>query len=352
MRTSSSMASGCCKVMTVAVNEQVLRELRRARIDLNKITDVHTRELLKGATRAWNGLLPELERALINAARGTLTPAALRRDRRLAQALQLLQESLDTVARNAGAHAVGDLARVVQRASGAAEAMLSHQLPPGWGVEHVNAGQLNHIVRRSTEQITSRLRPIAAETHEIIGDELTRGIIRGQNPRQTAKLMADRALDDFNFGINRALVVARTETLDAYRGAAQVVEKANSDICEQWQWITSLAPTCCGSCVAKHGSIHPASEPGPLDHPLGRCARVPVTKSWKELGIDIPEPPALGVQNAQEWFDGLGRDDQLKVLGPGRLKAYEAGNYSMDKWSVRRENPGWRPSYQVSPVPK
>lgn len=80
-----------------------------------------------------------------------------------------------------------------------------------------------------------------------------------------------------------------------------------------------------------------------------RCARTPVTRTWRELGLDIDEPPRTA-PTGLEWFDRQPEKVQRKILGPKRFKAWKGGTYPPERWAVLRQNPNWRPSYSVGPV--
>jgi hypothetical protein len=94
----------------------------------------------------------------------------------------------------------------------------------------------------------------------------------------------------FNGGLSRALTIARTETISAHREAAAVSHQENADTLAGWRWLCALSDRSCPACLAKNGELHPVSEPGPQGHANCRCSRVPVTKSWRDLGIDLDEP--------------------------------------------------------------
>lgn len=85
---------------------------------------------------------------------------------------------------------------------------------------------------------------------------LMAGVAAGQNPRQIAQQMRDA----FGGNLVRALTVARTETLRAYRAANQEAYRANSDVLEGWMWVSDLGPRACAACIAMHGTIHPLDE--------------------------------------------------------------------------------------------
>ena len=38
------------------------------------------------------------------------------------------------------------------------------------------------------------------------------------------------------------------------------------------------------------------------------------------------------------------------ILGPKRFAAWQAGDYPVEAWSVRRSTAGWRDSFHVGPV--
>lgn len=105
----------------------------------------------------------------------------------------------------------------------------------------------------------------------------------------------------------------------------------------------------CPSCWAMHGTLHPMSEPGPLDHHQGRCSRTPKTKSWADLGFDVPEPPDE-LPDARAIFNGLPREEQLQIMGPARLRLLDDGAIEWADLSTRRSTEGWRDSFHATPI--
>ena len=180
--------------------------------------------------------------------------------------------------------------------------------------------------------------------------ELVRSVAVGDNPREAARRMLQAVQDGFNGGLTRALVISRTEMLDAHRRAAQAFRTANRDVIDGWRWMCDLSTRSCPACVGMHGTIHPADEPGPAGHQQCRCVAVPVAKSWRDLGFDVEEPPDR-FPDADRWFDGLPEADRRELLGPSRYEAWQAGDYPRDRWATVRSTDGWRDSYVPSPVP-
>lgn len=339
----------------MAITTKTLRLEKQLRLELDKITDAHTRSLVSAWADAWNEVDADLTAALLEqlVAGEQVTRGQLLRSVRLRKALDVIASNLQTLSRDAGVLIIGDLKGVVDAAGGAQASVIDSQLPPKsvdlvdldtWS--KVDERQINAIVKRSTQQITSSLKPLAQETYQLVRRELIRGVASGSNPRETARRMVARAEQRFNgqLGLTRALVISRTETLDAHRAAAELGQAQHADVLAGWEWLAQLDSRTCRSCWAQHGQLHPLEEPGPFDHPQGRCARCPRTKTWAELGIDLPEPVSV-VPDAAAKFADLPKADQVKILGPTGHEEWAGGRFPMSDWSVRRENGDWRDSY-------
>lgn len=344
----------------MAVTWRTLALQRGMAEQLRLITDRQTRLLVAAWVDAFDEIAPDLNAALLEqlVAGERVTRAQLLRSTRLRKALSVIAEQLQALASQTGVVITGDLQAVIDAAGGAQASVLDSQLPSGfmssaqldmWS--RVDARQIEAIVKRSTQQITSRTRALSREAQAAVRRELIRGVAAGSNPRVTAARIIARTEGRFNGGLTRALVISRTETLDAHRAAAALGQAQHPDVLAGWTWLATLDTRTCPSCWAQHGSEHPVSEPGPYDHQQGRCARCPRTKTWAELGLNnIPEPPSL-LPDAGQLFAQMPAADQLAVLGPGRYAAYADGRFPMDQWAVRRSTPGWRDSYGVAKVP-
>lgn len=178
---------------------------------------------------------------------------------------------------------------------------------------------------------------------------LLRGPTLGWHPNTVASLMHQEMGRSLAASEARLKNIARTEILDAYRGGAKATQMANADVLQGWVWMSVLGFNTCPSCIAMHGTTHDLSENGPDDHPQGRCYRMPLTKNWADLGIDLVEPPSV-LPNAQSWFDNLDVELQWKILGAKRCEAYWAGEYEMRHWAQSVANPGWRRAFYPSKV--
>lgn len=311
---------------------------------LARITDKQTAAITQAWARAWSeistDLLAELE--VVLAAAGRVNKMSIVRYTRLAQTLAAVASALDDLAGMIGITITDDLEQVLAMAEDGTAQLIAAQLLDDVARFHprpVAPDALTAIVRRTTEQVTSLTHPLADETYSIILRELTRGIAAGDNPRETALRMVARAENHWNFGRDRALNIARTETLDAYREAARVSQDANTDVLAGWVWLAHLGPRTCRSCLAMHGEFFELTLPGPHDHQQGRCARTPVVK-----GPD-GEPELDWVPDAIGHLMSLPVEDQQAILGKAGYKAWLAGEFPPELWVKKRTTRGWRDSY-------
>lgn len=340
----------------MAVTPRTLALLLAQRAALNEITDRQARALAVAWARAWDEIAADMQDAIeammADAAGDTMRVSKIARVRRANKALRIAAAQLEAVAAQAGVIITADAERVIRQALGGQAALLRTQLPSGASVvlNRVDAEQVAQMVTRTTEQITARLYPLAAEGQQAMRRELMRTIATGDNPKVAARRMVAHTRDVFNGGRSRALTIARTEILDAYRRAGAQARTANPDVVDGWQWSCDFSARTCPACLSMHGERFPADVAGPEGHQNCRCAAVPVTKTWRELGIDLDEPPSA-LPDANEWFESQGEATQRRVLGPSRFEAWKSGDYPMDKWAQRRHTDGWRDSFVPSPVP-
>lgn len=342
------------------ITPRTLRLAADLAADLAAVTDQQVRDLTGAWVDAWDEVAPDLQAALLDIAATVdadevISRGQLLRSRRLLAVLTQISDTLDELATQAQVTISSDLAAVVQAAADAQAALLGSQLPAGSDLidpaRAVADAALDAIVARSTQQINSLATPVAPETYQVIRRELIRGVAAGASPRQTAARMVQRAEDRFNFGLTRALVIARTETVTAHREAATESQAVHADVLAGWIWLAKLDARTCRSCWAQHGRLHELDEPGPYDHQQGRCARMPKTKTWADLGIALDEP-ADATPDAAAMFLELPDSEKQQILGKNGFTAWQDGRFPMDAWSQLRKSDGWRDSYGVAPAPK
>lgn len=341
----------------MAFTSRTLGLARAAVSAVGAVIDAAVRAITAAWSRAWGLLAGRFVAALEDLLTGKDRWPARRellQDPGLQGALDDAGRALDVLSDLAAAETERAAAAAVERAAADQADMIGSQLPPDQDTRPGGHGSrrqaLGAIRTRVGQRIISLTRPLSRDADQVMRRELVRGVRLGAGPRETATRMVGRMEGAFAGGLTRAMAIARTETLDAYRQAAAAVQEESREVLCGWVWLAELSDSTCVACWVMHGTEHPLAEPGPLGHVSCRCSRAPLTRSWADLGFPgVEEPPNL-IRDAQVAFRALPRARQLAVMGRARLAALDRGNIAWADLVTLRQNPGWRPSYVPTPV--
>ncbi len=166
---------------------------------------------------------------------------------------------------------------------------------------------------------------------EAMTNLLARNVGLGVNPRVTARQMRAQ----FEVTRTRALTIARTESLRAYRAAAQMTMQENADVLDGWVWVSAMDRRTCVGCMAMHGSVHPLTETLE-EHPAGRCMAAPRVKGSKQR-----------IATGSERFAALSAERQRVALGPAAYEAYRDGALRLEDLVGRTHSERWGDSIRV-----
>lgn len=158
-----------------------------------------------------------------------------------------------------------------------------------------------------------------------VRDALSSAIATGMNPRETARLVRNA----YSLGLRRALVIARTEQIRAYREATHQTYLRNADVLEGWIWLSAANARVCAACWAMHGTFHKLTERLD-DHVQGRCVQIPVVKGHRPTTRD-----------GGDLFRALPEADQKAVLGVGAWEAWRGGAVQLGDFVGRKNDPEW-----------
>lgn len=348
----------------MALTPEVHALSRDQRADLERMTQEQITALVRAWVQAWDDLGPELEDAVAALladfeAEGRVTAMNALRHKKLQDALKLAEDRIAELSEFMAETVSHGVDPAVKTGAFNEAELITAQLPDTadalalvQGFDRLPLEAMDAITLRTTERIHALSQPLSQSMQAALRAELVRGVSVGANPRVTARRIMDRTQGRFNGGLTRAMTIARTETLDAYRAGAQVADEGNADLLDAWIWTASLSGRTCAACIAKHGTEYPLDEPGPLGHQNCRCARTPKAKSWADLGFPgIPEVKSA-VPDGEAWFNNLTPDSQRLLLGKGRYEAWKAGDFPMSQWAQLKHTEGWRDSWVVAPVPQ
>lgn len=194
------------------------------------------------------------------------------------------------------------------------------------------------IVRNTGEgrPLTDLLERAASEGAGNARRTLIQGVLRGKGPRQLARALRPALA----VTPQRALLIARTEMIRAYRQTTQATYQANRSVVQAWSWQCTFDNRTCAACWAMSGEVFPVTQS--LDsHPGCRCTMVPQTASWQDLGFEgVPDsrPP---IRKGTDVFDALPSTDQRIILGPAKYEAYQSGQITLKDLVHETRSPVW-----------
>lgn len=167
-----------------------------------------------------------------------------------------------------------------------------------------------------------------------VANALTESIVEGHGATKTAS----RIKNALGGNMTRAMTIARTETIRAYREATSRSLKQNSDIIAGWVWVASFSRRTCASCLALAGTVHPVTE-RMESHVRCRCTQAPLLRGQ-----------AVEFQKGEEWFATQPEIVQRSILGSNvAYDAYQNGQATLLDFVGRQNSPQWgRPYYQLS----
>jgi SPP1 gp7 family putative phage head morphogenesis protein len=180
---------------------------------------------------------------------------------------------------------------------------------------------------------------LGGEAAEQAASVLVHGLTTGKGSAWITRGLA-QALDVPRW---RAETIARTEALRAYRETSRQTY-ARSNVVGSWVWTAYIDRRTCVCCVVMNGSEHPVTET--LDgHPRCRCAMVPKTKTWAELGLDpsldTMGPPKAQLLDGKTWLANQPEGVQLALMGPGKHRAWKSGEITLDDMVARTHSDAW-----------
>lgn len=183
---------------------------------------------------------------------------------------------------------------------------------------------------------------IAPDTGRRVREALVSGMLSGKNPRATARVLRQ----EIGLPAVRAETIARTETLRAFRGASLASYQANDDIVRGFKRVAAHSNRTCPACLALDGKEQKTDQLLAV-HPNDRCAVVPVTRSFRELGIDAPEAPRSQPETGAQWLARQPQDVLVEILGKGGAAAYQSG-VPLSRFAVVHNDPTWGPSVRTA----
>lgn len=187
-------------------------------------------------------------------------------------------------------HVTDGQQQAVQAGATDAQALIRTALQPHVGattadalVRHPQSGVLHAFVGRSQttgKPLSHLLATMDDATAQKVTKTLYAALASGVHPDTAANMLTQAT----GMARNRALVVARTEIISAYRSASLTTYRANADVCDGWTWMAAQDGRVCPFCASMDGTFHTLDEDlNALTHPNCRCCPAPHVKAADDL---------------------------------------------------------------------
>jgi len=182
--------------------------------------------------------------------------------------------------------------------------------------------------------LADTLRSVSAENLGALKQTLFSGVAQGLAPATIARNLQDTQQD---LTRRRAVLIARQESVRAYREAGRANYANNDEMISGWRWLATRSKRSCPTCLALDGSVHPLSEQFG-GHPACRCTTTPVIEGMSSSR-----------ETGEEWFAQQPPHVQEQILGKATFKLYQSGAITLQDL-VERKASKWGPTANVKSV--
>jgi SPP1 gp7 family putative phage head morphogenesis protein len=195
---------------------------------------------------------------------------------------------------------------------------------------------------------TDRLAADLLAENDAMQAVLARALAKGASMENIAKALGEGTgiVETYR---NRLVAIARTETQRVANDVALATYAENTDVLSGVQWLATLDSRTCLVCAPLHNRVWrydalgrlPRGFSPPPRHPRCRCFASPLSRSWRDLGFDVPasrrayftDKPAKET-TFDAWLKRQSRDVQLEVFdSEARLDAWRSGALKLSQFS-------------------
>lgn len=331
-----------------SVNEQLLDLNLRHAVTLSKYENSVVRKIISLLNEVDGDIVKQILKYDPNEVSGSYSR------KRLEAMLRAIREISADGNRQLNTNLSDELKSFAKYEAGFQANLLTSAIPVAIDLVTPPAALLNQIV--TTDPIKGRLlkewtASLSADKYAKVSQAIRLGIVEGQTtPEIMQRVRGTRAMR-FKDGIletTRASAekLVRTAVADVASSVRNTIYEQNKDIVAKVQWVATLDGRTCVRCAALDGETFNLDEgPRPPLHISCRCSSVPVTKSFREMGIDLDEAPAgtRASMNGQvadsttyeSWLKKQSAEFQDDVLGVSKGALFRRGGLSLDKFTNR-----------------
>jgi len=235
---------------------------------------------------------------------------------------------------------------------------LETHTPIAWNFVAPSPSILNQLVTKKPMEgalVEEWFSKLANDTAFAVNRQIQIGIIEGEGIEKIVRRIkgtpeANYTNTDLTASRSHLRSVVRTSVSHVSHGAREETYKANTDVIKGVQIVATLDTRTCTQCMELDGKVYAVDEGRrPQFHWSCRCSDTPVTKSWKELGINASEasPGTRASMNGQvpdtttypAWLKKQSAAVQDEALGKARGKLFRSGELKIKEFTDTNGRP-------------
>ena len=191
-------------------------------------------------------------------------------------------------------------------------------------------------------------RDLGEGARQRVSDAVRMAAVEGETVPQLVRRVRGTRAAGYKDGITQmsrrgAESLVRTAMNHVANHAREAVIAENDDLADRVRWVSTLDTRTTPVCRERDGKTWPVgSGPRPPAHWGCRSTVVPVIKSWRQLGIDLPELPegtrasmsgqVPASETYQTWLERQSAETQDEALGPTRGALFRGGGLTVDRF--------------------
>ena len=181
-----------------------------------------------------------------------------------------------------------------------------------------------------------------------VSQQIMIGVTEGDGVDQIVRRIVGTRVNQYTDGIlqvarREAEAVVRTSIAGISSNTRDTVYAENMDVVKAVMWTASLDAKTCEACGALDGVTYDVQDgKRPPLHWNCRCTTIPVTRSWKELGLDAKDLDTglrasmngyvPGKLSYPDWLKDQTAAVQRQALGVRKAELFRSGQVSFDRF--------------------
>lgn len=342
---------------TGASQGEVVRKIRAGQLTVNQVLRDQSLRHQVGLDRVAGGIRNEVLKLLddglmdvrrqLNETIPGIDPDSFR-----GRKLRQLERRLETAIKNAYDDAIGGLKNNVETLVNDEvkyqRDMLKRAIPIDFDVRMPSGAQLESLVRTRPFEgkvLSDWSNSLSGKLVEETKREIQLGFMEGQSNQEIVSRVTGTRAQSFRNGVlekgrRRAAAITRTAVTEFAQGSSELIYKRNRNIVKAVKYTATLDDRTTVICAEKDGQVFKIGEgPRPPLHHRCRSTTTPVTKSWREMGLNRDElsPGQRAAMDGEvpadttfdQWLQGQATKVQKNVLGKSRMKLWREGNLDL-----------------------